>query len=716
MLWKTIRNGLAMLAVMGLTACGGGGGGGTPVLGGSTSTTSPATLQVKFSAATVDNSGTVNNTATITALDANGKALSGVAVALSVNNNATFTTPGNTTGKTTTDGTMVANVTIGNDYSLRKITLTASSGGISSSGSFDVVGSATAASDLLLTAPAQIQNSVSNTVTVTATAVDANRNALSGIPVTFSVDSGATLVPSGTKTGDAGTLTGQLRIGADQSKRDITVRATSGTVVREIKVQVAGAALSSALSSKSVAITAPGKITYLLQDNTGAKMVGYAIVVSPSTGSTSTGVTDANGEYVYSYTAPATAQTLSVTAAAAGVSVNDLISVTGSVTVPNATLAVTSGTVAASPQSVAVSSPAEVRALFVGSNNAPVENVRVWFDLDGDKQSIGGVLASKADGLLLYSSANGIARTTYTAGTRFSPKDGVTVRICYSEANFTVPAEGASCGTDERGVAVKEARTTLTVNSESLSVTIGTNGTIETGQDNLTYIKRYVVQVVDSSGQAKSGVTISPSVDLLHYLKGEYTALSGATVWTKRSVVTNSFPSTYPSGAPVVVPSDAPSPIVVTDSAWCANEDFNRNGVVENYFDAVEGALTSEDVNGSASLSPPRPALDPRKADVSITMVGGSVTNADGVAVLKIEYPQNLASWIQFNILVSASGVAGTEGRASFKGVLPVLAAALTNVQQEPPFRYSPYGTQGSPTYFRRNADGQGGWVCTNPN
>jgi hypothetical protein len=143
---------------------------------------------------------------------------------------------------------------------------------------------------------------------------------------------------------------------------------------------------------------------------------------------------------------------------------------------------------------------------------------------------------------------------------------------------------------------------------------------------------------------------------------------------------------------------------------------LNRNGVSETFFDTYQQVNLPEDQNGSASLTPQRPALDPRKADVTISFDGPVTTDSNGIVVLKIEYPQNLGSWIRYNILVSASGVAGTEGRANYENVLAVLASAVTNITTSPPFQFSPYGTQGSPTYLRQNAEGQSGWLCTDPN
>jgi hypothetical protein len=68
------------------------------------------------------------------------------------------------------------------------------------------------------------------------------------------------------------------------------------------------------------------------------------------------------------------------------------------------------------------------------------------------------------------------------------------------------------------------------------------------------------------------------------------------------------------------------------------------------------------------------------------------------LAVLQIEYGQNLASWVDFVITVTASGVSGTEARARYSGLhygvgnLPYPATAVTTKTIAPPFVVSPYG------------------------
>jgi hypothetical protein len=145
-------------------------------------------------------------------------------------------------------------------------------------------------------------------------------------------------------------------------------------------------------------------------------------------------------------------------------------------------------------------------------------------------------------------------------------------------------------------------------------------------------------------------------------------------------------------------------------AAQCDNEDLNRNNVAETYADGWV-----EDANGSYNLTPGRPALEPRKADVAISFEGGVTrTNSIGQVVLVVEYPQDLGTWVEFNLLVAA-GVSGTEGRANYQSFLPVPASAVNNKDVAPPFDVSPYGVQASPTTTKSYA-GVTYTLCTNPN
>lgn len=509
-----------------------------------------------------------------------------------------------------------------------------------------------------------LSNDGSSTVDATVTAVNSNGVALAEIPVTVSVNNSAVATVSGTTTDAKGVVTAAVGIGSDRSNRSITVTARSGSLTRTASFQVIGANLSATPLPAVIAPGAAGQVDFRLVDVNSNPMSNQTIVVNGVNGVEVSGSTDNNGSYTYSYTAPATAGSLDIRASAGGVSRTQTVLVqSGTGTIPPAAIAVQSATLAGSPSVVPVntsstSNRSEMRALFLGAGNAPVANVRVRFDLNGDVNSIGGSLTSGSN--VVYSDANGVATTAYVPGSRFSPTDGLTVRACWSENDF--PA----------GTCPKQALATLTVISEALSVSISTNALIEIGPSGLDYIKKYLVQVNDSAGNAKAGVQVSPSIDLVRYQKGEWVVVGDK--WAK------------------------------TQRATCDNEDLNRNGVLQVY---SNGAV--EDANATG-------ALEPRKADVNISFVGSSTTNSDGQVVLKITYGQSLASWLEFNILVAAGGVAGTEGRTSYQGTLPVLADHIADPDQEPAFRYGPYGTQPSPVVLTTNPAGQSGLLCTNPN
>ncbi len=526
-------------------------------------------------------------------------------------------------------------------------------------------GGATAptAADLSLSLSAtSLANTGSSTLKATVTAVNANGNTVADIPVTVRVNNDAVATVSAPTTNAAGVVVADIGVGANQANRVVTVTAISGSLSRTATFQVVGANLVATPLPAVIAPGAAGQVDFRLLDANANPMAGQTILVTGVSAVETAGVTGNNGDYSYTYTAPAAGGSLDIKASAGGVSTTQTVLVqSGTGTIPPALLAVQSASVAANPSVVSVntattSNRSEIRALFLGANNAPVKNVRVRFDLAGDANSIGGSFTSGTN--VVYSDANGVATTAYVPGSRFSPTDGVTVRACWSNTDFAI------------NTCPNQTMTTLTVISEALSVSIGTDDKIEVVDQ--SYVKTFTVQVVDSSGLAKAGVQISPSIDLLRYVKGEWVVVGDK--WAQATLAT------------------------------CDNEDLNRNGVLQVY---ANGAV--EDANASG-------VLEPRKADVAINFVGPSSTNSDGQVKVKITYLQNVASWLQFNILVAASGVAGTEGRTNYQGVLPVLADAISDAEKEPAFRLGPYGVQASPTVLTVNPEGQQGLLCTNKN
>jgi hypothetical protein len=516
--------------------------------------------------------------------------------------------------------------------------LTVTSGALSRAVTFNVVQNSTPtnpqANDLTLTlSSTNIDNSGSRTVVATATAVDSNRNALSGIPVQLSVsDTSAFVVAPSSQTNSNGQVTGTINIGQDRSNRTVTVVATSGTLSRTSAFQITGARFSQASPVPAVAAAgAAGTVQYLLTDVNSNPMAGVPISVSGNGIASASGKTDLNGAYTYNYTAPnAPGTNLAIKASAGGVESTVTVAIPGggSTTVPVAATPV-SKTLNLSADVVTVntgttSNQVTINAFFRDSANAPVSNVRVLFGVTGDNQT--GTVGSGKNTVL--SDASGTASTTYSPGAVSSPTNGVTIQACWKVSDFVATDTAANCA----AAGGQLLTTTLTIVSNPVSISIGTNNLISVGPSGLTYVKKYVVLVVDSAGNPKSDVQITPSVDLGGYGKGAWVYDAGLKRWVRsdksRIELTNAT-----TGVVTVVDS-------TTLLATCPNEDLNRNGVIDS----------GEDINGSKQL-------DPRKSEVAVTLVGATKTDANGVAVLQLEYPQDLASWVKYKITVTAAGV-----------------------------------------------------------
>ena len=232
-----LKHFLSSLLITALAACGGGGGNsGTPLIGPSTS--SVTDLVVVLSASTIANTGSESVTATVIALDSNRNAVAGVPVTLAVNSNAVITPSALSTGSS---GTVTAAIGIGTDRSNRTITITATSGSIIRTAALLVAppGPVVVASDLVVVlSSTTIVNTGAETVTATVTALDGNRNALQGAPVSVQVNSNATALVSGNVTDGSGKVTAALGVGADHVNRSILVTATSGSIVRTVTLLV----------------------------------------------------------------------------------------------------------------------------------------------------------------------------------------------------------------------------------------------------------------------------------------------------------------------------------------------------------------------------------------------------------------------------------------------------------------------------------------------
>ena len=484
-----------------------------------------------------------------------------------------------------------------------------------------------------------ISGTGTDTATITVTALDSSNNVVSSIPVSISPDSGV-FTPSGTATDSSGIVKGTLTAGSDHTNHSIVVAVSSGSIKKTVTINVTGAVLSATVGTGTSG--SASTIQYTLLDASSTPIAGASVTVSVPGQADVVGTTDANGKYPFPFTMPSTSTT--ITATAGGATTTSTVTPTNGATVIPVAAAVTSPSLAANPSSVSTGHAVEMRALFIGANNAPIQNVRARFQMI-DSNSIGGSLSSDSvDGLthnVVYSDANGIARATYTAGTRGGV---ITAKVCWSTSDFA---------NDVCPNAVTASSVTVVASGVSLAVLW--NGKIDEDDTKNIYSFNLVVSVVDASSQPISGSTVTGSVDIPRFYRGAYGVNGGK--WT--------------SG----IYSDNTLTTVLNGRQSCDNEDANRNNVMES----------AEDINLSG-------ALEPFKASVTITptSTGSNVTDAFGKAYFTLQYGQNYASWEDVDLTFTTT-VEGTEGHAPFLSNLPVPAATLAATTADPPFKISPY-------------------------
>lgn len=487
-----------------------------------------------------------------------------------------------------------------------------------------------------------ISNSGADEATLTATALDANNNPVSGVDFKVNVSSGI-YTPTNTTTDTSGKAVGKISMGGNKSNRSITVNMTVGGKAKTESITVTGSDI--ALSTVPAA-PVPGAsvvLTVKVVDVNGVGIGNAPVTLSGSLGFKGSVTTDSTGTAKASLSAAPTAVgTYTVVTAASGVTKTREIQIVGpNGSVPDAVGTISAASLAITPNTIAPNladsstNKAALRAVFQDASNRAIKNIRVRFEIV--EPSLGAGEQISTGSATVYTDQNGVATADYVAGTRSSPTNGVAIRACYALTDAAIA----------NGACPESRLATMTVASSPLSITLGDNNLLEAGSNSLTYIKKFDVAVADAAGNAVPNAQISASVDLLSYRKA-----------TGLSVVSNAV--TY-----------------VGSPATCPNEDKNRNGLLD------VGAIETEDANSNG-------IIEPRKADVIISYLSGRVTGANGRATIQVEYPQSVAYWIDYAVKVTTN-VAGSEG--SVEKIY--LTQALEGDVENGSFLKPPYGALG---------------------
>jgi hypothetical protein len=315
---KSIRNmgrvACSSLFALALVSCGGGGGSAGTVPGSattsSTATVSATSLVLALSSPQLVAASTTGVTVTATAEDANHNPVIGVAVTFTASSGLltpAIVSPA-TTAVTNSSGVATAILTT-TTVTPATITVTASGGGQSVNTTVSVVGAATVAPSiaLLFSSPTLASAGISGTeVTVTAQLLDVNNNALVGIPVTFSTDSGILVVTQATSNA-SGLATATLGTAENPVNRVINVTAsTAGATPVKGTVNVTGTTVTASTAPTALTVGVLSKFTFNVQDSSGKNIPNAAITFSSAASNTvvpdpldagmaAAPVTDANG-------------------------------------------------------------------------------------------------------------------------------------------------------------------------------------------------------------------------------------------------------------------------------------------------------------------------------------------------------------------------------------------------------------------------------------
>lgn len=472
-----------------------------------------------------------------------------------------------------------------------------------------------------------LTNTGSDGAVLTVTALDSNNNPVNGAAVSVVVDSGI-YTPATTTTDASGKTTGTISTGSNKANRNIAFTVSAGAQSKSDVLPVTGSQITFSTVPGAPAPGAPVTLSLRVTDVNGAGIGNTNVVLGGTLGFTGTVRTDVSGVAAASLTAaPATTGNYTVEARASGVTANrdvQVVSATGGV--PDAVGTISAASLSITPNTIAPNSAGAT------TNRA---SLRALFQTAAN-QAIKDVRVRfdiVPPGLGAGEFISTGAATVYTDVNGIANADYVPGTRSSPTNGVVIRACYGNTDAEIANGACPNVRTaTLTVAAEPLSITLGSNNEMSKGTDNLTYIKRFDVAVADSAGNAVSNAQISASVDLVNYFKGP--AYNGVKL-------------------------------------ICANEDANRNGLLD----------AGEDRNGDGVLTP-------RKADILISYVGSRTTGTNGRATIQIEYPQNVATWLEYAVKVTTS-VAGSEGTVERRFVTGFIEGDETNGS----FLTAPYGS-----------------------
>ncbi|MET0857386.1 MAG: Ig-like domain-containing protein [Telluria sp.] len=736
--WPTLgRLAASGLLASALAACGGGGGSpgavpGAPGPGG----TAPAVHSITLgtSDATIAASGADGTEVTLTAIvkDVNNNALPGATVSFKADSG----TISNTVRVTDANGTVTEKLSVKGDPTVRDITITASSGSVTSAAKvIKVVATSALAPKLLLTSSSGTLSSAGGAaVEIRALVLNQNNAVVRNTLVSFAADTGALSAETQT-TDNAGIATVNLNTGTDPSTRIINVTATvSGAPSSAVQVNVVGTKI--ALNAPAtVNVGASSDVTAVLTDAAGNPLVNRDMTFSSTlntlttkSGGASPAKTDSAGKLVLSYN-PAKAGTDIVTVRSLGETASSTILIVSSnfsVGVVNSQgaalttantgvcqIVAISNFVGAAPQAGTVSLSSSRGAIYSDADCSVAQSAPI------------NLTSGKATAYLM-ASGPGVATLTATSSATSSTVQGTVEFVAPLTSNAVVSLQatpavvGANAAgstsqqvvlravvTDKasQGNPVKNVRVAFSIIADSSGGSLSQPSEVLTGSDGSATISF----IAGANTTAVDGVVIEARV--------QTTPTLSSSARTKLTVAQRSLFISAGTGNTILMPSATTYQIdyavFVSDAAGNAVPDVAVTAAVRPFqyykgrmelaavagpwVPVVSAKCKNEDINGDGVLGPTEDItgdgngngrLDPV---IPLNITSSGKTDARGFATISMIYPRDRANWIDVDFTIRGA-VSGSEATYVGYTVLPGLAEDYNSATVAPPGLVSPYG------------------------
>ena len=564
----------------------------------------------------------------------------------------------------------------------------------------------------LLTSAASVGSDGTESATITALVRDASNNVMEAIPISFSADSGSLIVTQPATTDANGTLIALLGPGGDLTNRSITITATADTITSTVSVAVDGTDVE---ISGPDSLPVGQSLEYLVtvNDSGGNPISGASVALTSSLGntiSTTPVLTNLEGQGTFTLSAD-NAGSDTLTASVLGATDTHTVAMSGDAFTffspapgdPLLEIPLNSTQTLTIDWRLAPTQPVVGRQVTFTSTRGTVTPIpptgltdsqgRVQVSIDSANAGLSLITATNADGASTQLEVEFVATVPSTMELQASPlnlgineQSTITATVRDSAGNFvknqtiefslidisggrlsvgqavtdsagqaetfyiantgTTAVDGVRVDAVVRGTAVADS-VNLTVAQRAQFLSIGTGNEIQEINEDAQYRVVYAVQVTDALGRGVAGEAVQVSILSDFYMKGFRVFPIGASSWSTTIIAT------------------------------CADEDINRNGILD----------PGEDFNASGQLEANNIAT------VSPTGGGSLISDQSGFVLVDVTYPQEFAFYVRVTLQATVAEVGGTEFAESTTFTLTGAASDFNSQNTSPPGPASPFGS-----------------------